>query len=559
MIPTLLLLMLTHQGKLGDADVPMPTPSERHDQKVAAVKNHNYDLLMIGDSITQCVGDSGGEWEPLKRTWDIHFGSRNAINLGYSGYRTENVLWNLQNGELDQAKSPKVAVVLIGTNNTDDTNYKTVHTAAEIFNGTKAIVETIRKKHPTTKVLILRIFPRGSASEVTDYHRRYKNSEQCVKTCEEAGLMTKKLADNKQVFWLDINSVFFRKNGTMDTDMMPDLVHPGEIGAEAWATALEPTLAKLMGDKVIKGPRQLAFESAPKPAQELASKRVMILGDSITQDGRYVNFLEYFLEKQYPWLDFNFFSVGLASETTSGLTEVGHPFPRPDVHERLERALKAVRPDVVMACYGMNDGIYQPLDKGRFAAFQQGIRSMVDQCQKAGAKVILITPPSFDIKQFGANVSQDGGGSSGPYVRYADVLKEYAKWEVETKPGGVQVIDIFTPMNERVQSASPLGYDLYANGDGIHPTTLGHLLMARFILEGLKLPVTKDYPPDVLEEIEKDPLYPIVTQHRSIRSEFWLPYIGYTRGETFKTNEIIPTEDKARELQAQADAIRRKE
>ncbi|MEI8282329.1 MAG: GDSL-type esterase/lipase family protein, partial [Armatimonadota bacterium] len=157
---TLLSLIATGFGqtpipKQGDADFPTPTPSERHNQKVAAVRSHNYDLFMIGDSITHTVGDSGGEWEPLKAVWQTHFAARNAINLGYSGYRTENVLWNLQNGELDSQKSPKVAVVLIGTNNTDDTNYPTVHSPEQIFDGTKAIVETIRKKHPTTKILVL--------------------------------------------------------------------------------------------------------------------------------------------------------------------------------------------------------------------------------------------------------------------------------------------------------------------------------------------------------------------------------------------------------------------
>ncbi|MBS1703439.1 MAG: hypothetical protein JST12_17380 [Armatimonadetes bacterium] len=555
-----LMSFQTQSPKLGDADFPKPTPNPRHDAKVADVRSHNYDLMMIGDSITQTMGDEGGEWEPLKQVWATHFAPRNAINLGYSGYRTENVLWNLQNGELDCDKSPKVAVLLIGTNNTDDTNYPTVHTAAQIFAGTKAIVETIRKKHPTTKILILRIFPRGGANEVTNYHRRYKNSEQCVKTCEEAGLMTKKLADGKHVFWLDVNSVFFRKDGSMNTDLIPDLVHPNAEGAEAWANALEPTLSKLMDDKPIKSQHQLAFESAPKPIQMLAEKRVMILGDSITQDGRYVGFLEYMLEKQYPWLNFNLFSVGLASETASGLTEASHPFPRPDIHERLARALKAVRPDVVFACYGMNDGIYQPFDKGRFEAFQHGITSMIQECQKAGAKVILVTPPSFDIAQFGENVSRDGvdAGSSKPYVKYNDVLAQFAAWEVKARPAGVQVIDIFTPLNRRATSANPLGYDLHNPGDGIHPTSVGHLLMARFILQGLGLEVSTDYPPDELSEVEADPLYKLVDQHRRTRSDGWLPFIGYTRGESFKTDNIVSVEDKARDLQSQVDALRRK-
>jgi lysophospholipase L1-like esterase len=545
--------------KPGDADFPTPTPSDRHTQKVAAVRSHNYDLLMIGDSITHTMGDSGGEWEPLKSVWQTHFAPRNAINLGYSGYRTENVLWNLQNGELDMQKSPKVAVVLIGTNNTDDTNYPTVHTPEQIFDGTKAIVETIRKKHPITKILVLSIFPRGGAKEVTNFTRRYTNSDQCVETCRTAGELTKKLADNKHVYWANLNSVFFRKDGTMNTDLIPDLVHPNAEGAEAWANALEPILAKLMGDKVIKSSQQIALEKAPADVRELANKRIMVLGDSITQDGRYVNMMEYLLQKQHPFLDFNIFSVGLASETASGLSEIGHPFPRPDIRERLNRALIAVRPEVVIACYGMNDGIYQPYDATRMKAFQIGITSMVKQCQAVGARVILVTPPAFDITQFGENITKDGEKFTygKPYAKYDDVLAAFAKWEVKTKPSGVEVIDLHTSMELIARNAKKSSLELYRSGDGIHPTDLGHLFMATTILEGLGIKQPKEDLRVALEAIQTNPLYDLVSKHRATRSEGWLPYIGYTRGGMTKSTEIVPTEAKAAELQVQINRLRR--
>ncbi len=63
----------------------------------------------------------------------------------------------------------------------------------------------------------------------------------------KAGEMTAKLADGKQVFWLDVNKVFFRPDGTINTDLMPDLIHPNGAGAEAWVSAVEPTLKMLMG------------------------------------------------------------------------------------------------------------------------------------------------------------------------------------------------------------------------------------------------------------------------------------------------------------------------
>ena len=231
----------------GDADFPAPSECARHTQKVAALQAGNYDLFLIGDSITQTVGDADGEWEPLKAVWDRHFAPRNAINLGYSGYRTENILWNLANGELDQARSPKVAVLLIGTNNTDDEHYPRVHTAEQVFAGTKAIVELIRQRHPQTRILILRIFSCGGVGDQTAYHRKYNRSAKALAATRRAGELTRQLADGKQVFWLDVNHVFLCPDGTINTNLMPDLIHPNAAGAEAWAQAIEPTLAQLMG------------------------------------------------------------------------------------------------------------------------------------------------------------------------------------------------------------------------------------------------------------------------------------------------------------------------
>lgn len=239
-------LVQKNTSKPGDADFPAPSPCSRHDEKVAAVKSGNYDLFLIGNSITETLEGGGEEWKPLRAAWDKHLVPLNAINLGYSGYRTENILWNLQNGELDQKRSPKVAMLLIGTNNLDDQHYPKIHTAEEVFAGTKAIVDLIKLRHPTTKILIMRIFICGGPGDQTPYHRKYNRSAKAMEATLRAGELTKKLADGTQVFWLDINHVFLRPDGTINTDLMPDLIHPNGAGAEAWVTAVEPTLVKLM-------------------------------------------------------------------------------------------------------------------------------------------------------------------------------------------------------------------------------------------------------------------------------------------------------------------------
>lgn len=103
-------------------------------------------------------------------------------------------------------------------------------------------------------------------------------------------------------------------------------------------------------------------------------QRIVFLGDSITYAGHYVDQFEAFLATRYPGRQFEVLDLGLPSETVSGLSEPGHAggkFPRPDLHERLDRVLTKTKPDLVISCYGMNDGIYQPLSEERFAKYRE--------------------------------------------------------------------------------------------------------------------------------------------------------------------------------------------
>ena len=240
------------ESKPGDSDYPTKNANARHVEKVKAVKAGHYDLALIGDSITHTLGDmNDGKYAPNQAVWQRHFEPRRAINLGMNGQRTEEILWNLQNGQLEFTQSPKVAMLLIGTNNADDRHFARTHSPEEIFTGTRAIVDLIRQRHPSTKILVLRVFPRGGDSEKGISPPTFNSSAKCIETCRRAGELTARLADGKHVFWLDVNHVFLRSNGTINTELMWDLLHPSPAGAEAWVQAIEPTLAKLMGDRPI--------------------------------------------------------------------------------------------------------------------------------------------------------------------------------------------------------------------------------------------------------------------------------------------------------------------
>ena len=204
----------------------------RHQEKVDRVAQGNVDLLMIGDSITHSWEKSGRE------VWDKYYAPRNAVNLGFSGDRTQHVLWRLENGEIDNI-SPKLAVLMIGTNNSN--------TAEQIADGIKAIVCELRTRLPETKVLILSIFPRGDAVQRKDKEQDATYNDQWAKN-DKASLLASKITDGKMIFYLDINKAFLNEEGVLTRDVMPDLLHPKEKGYAIWAEAMEPTIARLMDE-----------------------------------------------------------------------------------------------------------------------------------------------------------------------------------------------------------------------------------------------------------------------------------------------------------------------
>ena len=207
---------------------------KRHEEKLALVSKEKFDLIFIGNSITHNFEKP--EYQPI---WNQFFAPRKALNLGTSGYRTENLIWNIQNGELD-GQSPKVVIVEIGTNNVDEKNYPTRHTADQLAGGIETIVKLLREKLPDTKIIVLRCFPGCYGGPNPTSHRLI---------LERASDIVSKLVDGKHIFYSDVNHVFLNMDGSLNQTMMADWLHPTPTGAKAWAQAMEPLLSELMGDQ----------------------------------------------------------------------------------------------------------------------------------------------------------------------------------------------------------------------------------------------------------------------------------------------------------------------
>ncbi|TWT51866.1 GDSL-like Lipase/Acylhydrolase [Thalassoglobus neptunius] len=257
----------------------------------------------------------------------------------------------------------------------------------------------------------------------------------------------------------------------------------------------------------------------------LMAERVLFLGDSITHSGYYISLIELELLRQSPDSIPEIINLGLPSETASGLSEPGHPFPRPNVHERLERALEKLKPDVVVACYGMNDGVYHPFDEERFQIFQAGINSLIEKVHQSGAKLILLTPPPFDplpLKMKGKLVPADADEFAyySIYDNYDDVIKRYADWILAQKDRVEMVIDLHSPVTNFVSQKRESDPEFVLSGDGVHLNHEGHRILAEAILNAW----------GVTPSGENDPsLEKLVHQRQMLWHAAYLSDVGHVR------------------------------
>lgn len=270
-------------------------------------------------------------------------------------------------------------------------------------------------------------------------------------------------------------------------------------------------------------------QNGPTPsepdAQVPTRPRFLFLGDSNTYAGHYITWLDVQLRliKANPMPEL--INLGLPSETCSGLSEPDHPFPRPNVHERLDRALAKIKPQAVIIAYGMNDGIYHPFQQDRFAAYQRGLRELIEKVRETDAKVILLTPPVFDalpMREAGKLRPADAEQFAwfAIYEDYDQVMQRYAKWILASDLDADLIVDIYTPTRRFLESQREADPAFRTSDDGVHFDRRGHEVVGRAILQAAKMTPVDDVPEE---------LWQIVQDRQQLLRDAWLSHVGHQR------------------------------
>jgi lysophospholipase L1-like esterase len=212
---------------------------------LAKAKQGRIDVYFEGDSITRRWGAI--DYPDLLTNWKQNFFGWNAADFGWGADKTQNILWRLDNGELNGV-NPKVVVLLAGTNNISDrsTPVDAQARAADITRGIEAIVHVIRLKAPAATVLLMGIFPRNDDTRV-------------VPLIDTINGNLSKFADGQKIRYLNINDKLADGHGKLlDAMMNGDKLHPTVKAYQIWADALKPVLTELLGHPAV-------VDQAPPP------------------------------------------------------------------------------------------------------------------------------------------------------------------------------------------------------------------------------------------------------------------------------------------------------
>jgi lysophospholipase L1-like esterase len=196
---------------------------DRHHRFLEIAKQGHVEVLFLGDSITEGWEGAG------KDVWHERFAPLKAANFGIGGDRTQHVLWRLRDGKELEGISPKVVVLMIGTNN------MATNTAEQIVQGVTAVVDELKHQLPQGKILLLGIFPRSPDGQHAVRAKIKAVNEQIAK-----------LDDGKEVRYLDIGDKFLQPDGALTAEIMPDFLHLSPKGYTIWADAIQPALTEML-------------------------------------------------------------------------------------------------------------------------------------------------------------------------------------------------------------------------------------------------------------------------------------------------------------------------
>lgn len=235
-------------------------------------------------------------------------------------------------------------------------------------------------------------------------------------------------------------------------------------------------LAALLLSSAAVAPPILADDfKAPLAGLELADgDSVVFLGDSITHQCLYTQYVEDYFYTRFPGMRLKFHNSGVGGDRAA------------DALARFDRDVAHYKPRYVTILLGMNDGTYQPYDDATFNAYRQGMQKLLEKIQAIGATPVLMTPTMYDSRAARLNKRQ---ATPERLEFYNSTLAYYGAWlREQAYEGGFGLVDMYGPLNALTLETRKTDAPFTLIPDAVHPAAAGQLVMAYALLTDLGLP-----------------------------------------------------------------------
>ena len=246
-------------GAAPAADHPAPRSDQNsqiaHAQLLEKARKGRIDIYFEGDSITRRWGTSDEQYKAFLANWRENFFGWNAADFGWGGDTTQNILWRLKNGELDNV-NPKIIVVMAGTNNVGKLSSQGSEDprVADIARGIKAILDTCQLKAPNATIVLMGITPRNDNMAFMPIINQINDN-------------IARFADGKKIKYLNINDRLADNDGKLFEGMANrDGLHLDIKGYQVWADALKPIFTELLGPRAKE-------DHAPPPTGDPSTRK----------------------------------------------------------------------------------------------------------------------------------------------------------------------------------------------------------------------------------------------------------------------------------------------
>lgn len=237
-------------------------------------------------------------------------------------------------------------------------------------------------------------------------------------------------------------------------------------------------LATLIAVPVLAIELKKPAPSAPKPpaaTRGLGLKdgdRFIFIGDSITHQCLYTQFVENFFYTRYPHLRLTFRNAGISGDRAA------------DALDRFDDDIAAFKPTIATVLLGMNDGSYKDFDLPTFQAYERDMLKLMGRLDAIKCRVILMSPTMFDHQAWDKRIAEKPEYAKNRNVtNYNAVLAYYGKWAQETaRKRGYLFVDLFGPLNTFTNSQRKTDPAFTLIPDAIHPEVDGQFIMAYSLL-----------------------------------------------------------------------------